>query len=67
GYQEKQGTSMATPVVAGVAALILAANPGISLDELRARLLNSVDPLPSLKGKVATGGRVNAAKALGSQ
>ena len=67
GYQEKQGTSMATPFVAGVAALVLAANPGISIDELRARLLNSADPLPSLKGKVATGGRINAAKALGSQ
>jgi len=64
GYQEKQGTSMATPFVSGVAALILAANPAISIDELRARLLNSVDPLPSLKGKVTTGGRINAAKAL---
>lgn len=67
GYQEKQGTSMATPFVSGVAALILAGNPAISIDELRARLLNSVDPLPSLRGKVVTGGRVNAAKALGSQ
>jgi subtilisin family serine protease len=67
GYQEKQGTSMATPFVAGVAALVLAANPGISIDELRARLLNSADPLPSLKGKVATGGRINAAKAVRSQ
>jgi len=67
GYQEKQGTSMATPFVSGVAALILAANPGISIDELRTRLLNSVDPLPSLKGKVTTGGRINAAKAVGSQ
>ncbi|MGZ5435307.1 MAG: S8 family peptidase [Pyrinomonadaceae bacterium] len=67
GYQEKQGTSMATPFVSGVAALILAANPGLSIDELRARLLKSVDPLPSLKGKVTTGGRINAAKALGSQ
>ena len=64
GYEEKQGTSMATPFVAGVAALVLAANPGISVDELRARLLKSTDPLPSLKGKVATGGRINAAKAL---
>jgi subtilisin family serine protease len=64
GFQEKQGTSMATPFVSGVAALILAANPSISVAELRTRLLNSVDPLPSLKGKVATGGRINAAKAL---
>ncbi len=64
GYQEKQGTSMATPFVAGVAALILATNPTISIDELRARLLKSVDPLPALKRKVATGGRINAARAV---
>ena len=63
-YEEKSGTSMATPVVAGVAALIVAENPRISVDELRKRLLDSVDPLPQLKGKVATGGRVNAAKAV---
>ena len=67
GFEEKQGTSMATPFVAGVAALVLATNPGISIDELRARLLNAIDPLPSLKGKVATGGRINAAKAIDSK
>ncbi|HEY6806802.1 MAG TPA: S8 family serine peptidase [Pyrinomonadaceae bacterium] len=66
-YEEKSGTSMATPVVAGVAALIAAKNPKISVDELRAKLLASVDPLPSLKGKVVTGGRINAAKAVGAE
>jgi subtilisin family serine protease len=65
-YEEKSGTSMATPVVAGVAALIVAENPKISVDDLRAKLLASVDPLPALKGKVTTGGRINAAKALGT-
>ena len=67
GFEEKQGTSMATPFVAGVAALVLSTNPAISIDELRTRLLNSVDAVPSLKGKVATGGRIDAAKAVGSQ
>ena len=33
-YEEKSGTSMATPVVAGVAALIVAENQRISVDEL---------------------------------
>ncbi|HEV7378140.1 MAG TPA: S8 family serine peptidase [Pyrinomonadaceae bacterium] len=59
------GTSMATPEVAGVAALILSTNPKMSVKELRDRLFNSVDKLDSLKGKVATGGRINAAKAVG--
>ena len=63
-YEEKSGTSMATPVVSGVAALIVAENPRISVDQLRKRLLASVDPLPALKGKITTGGRINAAKAL---
>jgi thermitase len=65
GFEEKKGTSMATPFVAGVAALVLARNPNISVDELRALLLKSVDPLPALKGKVSSGGRINAAKAVG--
>jgi subtilisin family serine protease len=63
-YEEKSGTSMATPVVSGVAALIVAENPSISVDQLKQRILASVDPLDGLKGKVATGGRVNAAKAV---
>jgi subtilisin family serine protease len=67
GFEERQGTSMATPFVAGVAALILSTNTAISIDDLRTRLLNSVDAVPSLKGKVATGGRINAAKAVASQ
>jgi subtilisin family serine protease len=63
-YEEKSGTSMATPVVAGVAALIVADNPRVSVDELKKRILASSDPIVALNGKVATGGRVNAAKAL---
>jgi len=64
-FREASGTSMATPVVAGVAALVLAKNPNMSVGELRKHLLSSVDKLPGLKGKVASGGRINAAKAVG--
>jgi subtilisin family serine protease len=63
-YETKSGTSMATPIVAGVAALALSAQPDISVSELRALLLKSVDPIPGLQGKVVTGGRINAAKAM---
>ena len=63
-YEEKSGTSMATPVVAGVAALILSENPRLSVDDLRKKLLASTDPIVALKGKTVTGGRINAAKAL---
>lgn len=65
-YTSISGTSMATPQVAGVAALILAVEPKLSVDKLRARVLASVDKLDSLKGKVETGGRINAAKAVGA-
>lgn len=64
GFREASGTSMATPQVAGVAALIVANNPKIKVEALRKKLLNSVDNLDSLKGKVENGGRINAAKAL---
>ncbi len=63
-YEEKSGTSMATPVVSGVAALILAENPRMSVDDLRKKLMDSTDPIVALKGKTVSGGRINAAKAL---
>ncbi|MEP6789052.1 MAG: S8 family serine peptidase, partial [Acidobacteriota bacterium] len=63
-YREASGTSMATPYVSGVAALIIAADPGISMKDLRDRILKTADPLDSLKGKVETGGRICAANAV---
>jgi thermitase len=66
-YEAHSGTSMATPVVAGVAALLLSREPTLSVDELRRRLLESVDKLDSLKAKVVTGGRINAAIAVGAE
>ena len=64
GYETKSGTSMATPHVAGVAALIATAYPEATPEQIKTRLLANVDPLPGLVGKVITGGRLNAARAL---
>jgi subtilisin family serine protease len=63
-FQYLNGTSMATPHVSGVAALVLARYPGYTTAQLRDRLLTSVDAKPALAGKVATGGRINAFKAV---
>jgi subtilisin family serine protease len=63
-YKDLDGTSMACPHVSGVAGLILAQYPEISNEELKARLMNSVDDVPNFQGKVVTAGRVNAARAL---
>jgi len=64
-YREVSGTSMATPYVSGVAALIIAQSPNITVKDLRKKLLDSVDKHDALKGKVATGGTLCAANALG--
>ncbi len=63
-YYYFSGTSMATPNVTGVAALILSQNPGFSYAQVRDRLLQTARPVPGLSGKVATGGVVNALAAL---
>jgi uncharacterized repeat protein (TIGR02543 family) len=63
-YNIIDGTSMASPHVAGVAALIAAKFPQAGLLELRERILLGVDPIPSLTTTTTTGGRVNAHKSL---
>ncbi len=63
-YGYYSGTSMATPHVAGVAALILGQNPGVDDAQVKAQLLRYADKKASLQGKVATGGRLNALRAV---
>ena len=64
-YAYYSGTSMATPHVAGVMALMLANNDGLSVVEAKAQLLSTSVPLDSLEGRTVSGGLVNAADALG--
>ncbi|MCX6958599.1 MAG: S8 family peptidase [Verrucomicrobiae bacterium] len=63
-YDYMAGTSCAAPFVTGAFALLKAQFPNESYQQLIARLVNSVDQLPSLKGKTITGGTLNIAKAL---
>lgn len=55
------GTSFAAPMVAGVAALLLAANPRMTRTEVERALLSAADPLP---GVDVERGRLDAAAAL---
>jgi len=66
GYASYNGTSMATPHVAGAAALALSVDPTLSVAELRAAILGTVDAKPGLTGRMVTGGRLNVAQMLAS-
>jgi subtilisin family serine protease len=66
-YQLRSDTAMAAAIVSGVAALALCAHPDDSVDQLRSRLIESVERVPGLRGKVSTGGRINAMKAVITQ
>ena len=62
GYVSFNGTSMATPHVAGAAALLLSANPYATVSELKEAMMNSVDALfPTL---CVSGGRLNLKRSL---
>jgi subtilisin family serine protease len=63
-YAFVSGTSSSATIVSGIAALVMSERPDLTHREVREVVLSSVDTLPSLAGKVATGGRVNARAAV---
>ena len=63
-YEVFSGTSMAAPMVAGAAALLLSAEPERTIPEIRARLAASVKPVAALSGRTITGGRLDLFRLL---
>jgi subtilisin family serine protease len=63
-YQRFTGTSMATPHVSGAAALLYAAYPGLTGQQVKTLLADSVVRIPALQSRVSSGGRLDVAKAF---
>ena len=68
-YRRLTGTSMASPHVAGVAALLLAKRPTLTHEEIRNILINTTDPVyqedsDELDERFVGAGTVNAERAL---
>ncbi len=64
-YYRARGTSMAAPQVSGVAALVVAAHPEFSPEDVSQALRNSADDIESADFDLLSGaGRVNARKAV---
>ncbi|MGE5553439.1 MAG: S8 family peptidase [Betaproteobacteria bacterium] len=66
GYRTLSGTSMAAPHVSGLAALLLAREPGLSPGEVKLRLQESAEQLPGWSPEAQGAGLVNGPRAVGS-
>ena len=65
-YDTFSGTSMATPHVAGVVALVRELHPEWTYSQVVTQILSTVDPVSALAGTTVSGGRLNAAAAVGA-
>ncbi len=63
-YASLQWTSMATPVVTWVAAMLWSYKPELTYSQVKDIILTSKDTIPSLSTKVATSWKINAQKAI---
>ena len=66
-YGFYSGTSMAAPHVSGVAALIKSYYPGISISEMRTRIIDTARTIPDLQTRTASGGTLDASNALAAE
>jgi len=65
-YFKLSGTSTAAPVVSGVVALMLDADPGLTPDDVKLRLMDTADPLPETDVHQQGAGVVDVPAALAS-
>ncbi len=65
-YVAMSGTSQATPIVAGAAALLLQQNPERTWQQLKAQLTNASDPAPIFSGWTHGAGRLDLQRATGT-
>jgi len=63
-YQYLFGTSMAAPLVAGVASLVWGCRPDLSWSQVKYAIMNGVEHNSTLAGKTVTGGKLNAYRSL---
>ncbi|MEP4892170.1 MAG: S8 family serine peptidase [Aliiglaciecola sp.] len=64
GYSSYSGTSMATPHVAGAAALVWSFNPDLTALEMKDLLMATGDDNAVMQGRTVTGKRLNVHQAL---
>ena len=64
GYAHMSGTSMAAPMVTGVAAMVYSSRTDLDLIGVKNALLNSARKTDSLAGKVFSGGMLDAGAAM---
>ncbi len=64
GYGSLSGTSMSTPYVSGIAVLVWSREPSLTPGEVKQRIIDTSEPLPSLVSLVARSGRASAYDAL---
>ena len=65
-YVDMNGTSMAAPHVTGAVALMLSRVPTMTAEAAKTRILSTTDPVAALSGLCVTGGRLDAAEAVGT-
>jgi subtilisin family serine protease len=63
-YGKLNGTSMATPYVSGIAVLLWSHEPSLTPKQVKQRIIDTSEPLPSLVSKAVRSGRASAYDAL---